>query len=499
MCAGSAVDGSLTCTDCSGQGKAYGYASNGSRRLLNCKSCRGKDAIDCSLCRRGIATCNECDGSGRIQRWLEIEQWQRQTVNTHPQSAVHQLLWRIAPTDFEVARDTEIVAEIRQPRRITRDDAPNVPSLWFDLLAPTLEHGERIADQHLRIARFPTYAVRYRLGREVDHATFSGRSLAPPSTDNSLLAKRASRLRWLQLLLCAIAMLVMLFSLGRGTFYWSPATLVSLMFSIAAMVAIHGAVADASGRRRSVRVWLIAVALFTFIAVLSAIVALPRLAHAQKLLAATQLDAAEQELTALGDDAPPETWSELQLARIRQTSDIENARTILQKIATGTSAHAQGTTLVDALILRTIERHATAKHFADAAQLFPLITNRATPQVRTAAHSVLLPLAQGKIAEADWRRGADAIVTARSMGVEEAELTPMIDTIETRGIDAARKSARIANARDRLLRRLDAEQILVARDIASGEWGNAALMKLRHEMARDVAAVERAQRKRKNG
>jgi hypothetical protein len=56
QCAVCRGTGRLVCGTCQGQRKQYGYAVNGSRRLLNCTTCRGKGEVDCANCRRGIAT-----------------------------------------------------------------------------------------------------------------------------------------------------------------------------------------------------------------------------------------------------------------------------------------------------------------------------------------------------------------------------------------------------------------------------------------------------------
>src|SRR5205085_3886856 len=97
-------DKKIVCRDCGGRGtsmcpacrggrKMYGYASNGSRRLLNCTTCRGKGELDCNNCRRGFATCQTCGGEGRVQRWIELETWQRSIALRHPEAVARRFGW----------------------------------------------------------------------------------------------------------------------------------------------------------------------------------------------------------------------------------------------------------------------------------------------------------------------------------------------------------------------------------------------------------------------
>lgn len=206
--------GNHRCEPCSGQGKMYGYAVDGSRRLLNCAQCRGRGAVDCAHCRNGIANCASCNGEGRVQRWLEIEQWQRQSIDIYPPASVQQLRWSAAPSEENFARDTVIMADVHRTQRITADDAPSVPPSWFDLLAPLLKQGERIAEQRVRIARYPTFTVHYRLGDEADRATFVGHRLTPPAASETPFTRRATRQRLLIFAILIAAIVFVLLIVG---------------------------------------------------------------------------------------------------------------------------------------------------------------------------------------------------------------------------------------------------------------------------------------------
>src|SRR4051812_9044144 len=107
--------GKTRCAACNGQRKAYGYASNGAYRLLNCTACRGKGEIDCAHCRRGVAVCTTCAGEGRLQRWMEVESWQRSISKSHPETAARQFAWGDRPANEALARDGELLHDVLRP------------------------------------------------------------------------------------------------------------------------------------------------------------------------------------------------------------------------------------------------------------------------------------------------------------------------------------------------------------------------------------------------
>lgn len=315
-CAGS---GNLTCGDCGGQRKRYGYAANGSRRLLNCTSCRGKGEVNCPDCRRGVATCVECDGNGRVQRWIELEWWRRSVSSQRPDWIARQLGWTENPSTGTIARDADVLLDIQRPHRLTGADTGTLPAQWLTDLAASLMPGERVVQQHLRIARVPVETVQYRLGSDVDRAPFTGRRLlAPPAQEHDAFSRRASHLRGFRRLLSLVFLVIVFLSLARGLFYWSIPTFVSLGAAGAALGAIYGSFAEWTGARRRVQQWIATAASCALIALGSMYAAMPRLAHAQKFVTSGDLDAAERELQALGE-APASAWADLHVARIRGT------------------------------------------------------------------------------------------------------------------------------------------------------------------------------------
>jgi hypothetical protein len=397
----SCSGGTVTCSSCNGQRKMYGYAANGSRRLLNCQTCRGKGELDCAHCRRGVATCPQCAGGGRVQRWIELEWWRRAISDARPEGIAHTLGWPPNATADMLAPDADVLLDVDKPHRLTLSDLGATPMQWLSQLSPALQPGERIARQHLRIGRLAIHTVRYRLGNTIDRVPFIGYRFIPPSANSrSAFSDRAARLRSLRWLLWSVFLVVGLVSLGRGPASWSVPTLLSLIATAGALFAINGGVAEWTAARRSTHRWLLACAMFVAVAIGCAVAAKPRI-------------------------------------------------TETQQVAT---------------------------------------TPAALPVVDTNA----------LLRERRWNEAADAIVAARARGVAEAELKPLFDAIGVAGVQAVDAAALQSDARGRLAARIAAEAILIAWERASGTWGTPPLIALRTEMARDVATLEKAARRRRS-
>jgi len=455
-CSTCAGIGNLTCGHCGGQRKQYGYAANGSWRLLNCQSCRGKSEIDCPGCRRGVAICSICEGSGRVQRWIELEWWQRSIANEQPEWIARQFGWDPNPSGDTVLRDADIVLDVDRPHRLTTVDIGTLPPQWLTQLAPVVNPGERVANERLRIARVATHTVQYRLGSDVDQVPLIGNRLLPPvSNPSNALARRASSLRGTRWLLFLIFAVFMLLSLARGMFYWSALTLMSLIACAGVLTSVYGGIAEWTAARRRMHRWMLAAVMCAVVAVALAVAARPRLAHAQSLLAGGDLDAAQRELEAL-DAAPASAWADLHLARIRGATDVASARAALAGIP------------------RNLPQYATA---ADAAGR--LIVRDTADLVRGRR----------------WNDAAEAILEARTLGVPEAQLAPVVESIRAAGLAAVSEAEVVTNARTRLERRIAAEALLVTWERAAGEWGTPPLIALRTSMADDVAALEKAARR----
>jgi hypothetical protein len=489
--------GKTVCIACGGQRKMYGYAANGSRRLLNCQSCHGKGEVDCVQCRRGIATCGSCAGERRVQKWIELEWWRRSVAEEHPKALARQFGFDATASDAQVLRDAEIIADVDKPHRLTSADLGSIPLKWVEQLAPALHPGERVAKQRLRLGRIPTFTVRYRVGSDQDRIAFAGRRLIAPAPQSAnAFARRASKLRSLFALLCVIACVMLLLSLGRGMFFWSLPTFFSILTFGAMLGAIYGVVADWTSSRRHTGPWLIAAAICLAASTLLGFAALPRHTHVERLLAAGDFDAAESELNAFGSDAGPGDWAALHLARVRAATEVPAARDALAKIPNGLPQRAIAESVLDSLILRKVSDHIGAERWAEGADGLGLLSNhgRARPESIAAATSVYLPLVRQKILRADWRDAANTIVSARAFGVPPGTLAPLAAPIRTAAIQTAAEAKNETDTSRRLRLRLTAEDTLVLWETATGEWGTPSLIALRTAMARDVAALERRRR-----
>jgi hypothetical protein len=496
-CTDCAATGKRRCLACGGQRKMYGYAANGARRLLNCTTCRGKGDVDCAHCRRGIATCGGCAGEGRVQKWIELEWWRRAVTTEYPPHVARQFGLDANVTNAAVLRDGDIVADIEKPYRLSASDLGHIPPDWLTRLATPLQPGERVARQHLRIALIRTYSVHYRVGGDEDRVAFAGhRLLAPSSSSAGAFARRASTLRSTFALLCVIEGAMVLLSVARGAFFWSAATLFSILAFGGALGAVYGAIADWTSARKHVTRWLTAAAASLVVCILLVFAALPRHAHVDRSLAGGDLDAAESELRAFGSDASPAEWATLHLARLRAATQVSTALQTLGKIPPTLPQYAIGEAVIDRRILENAVDHGRHGRWMEGADALARLSSRGRrqPESTAAAIGIYVPLARQKLVRADWRDAAETIVTARGFGVPDETLAPLSESIRVAAMKTAAEAKREGNASRRLRLRLAAEETLVSWETSTGNWGTPSLIALRTAMARDVAAVERRRR-----
>ena len=139
------------CAECNGAGKMYGYASNGSRRLLNCKSCKGKGEIKCTACTKGQVQCPACHGSGRLERWLDVVETFRADVQIEPDGELTRAFtWGTdgtPSTRSEIETDAKIACEMSSPGLLSRADlARSVSQEWlnanWERLQPKVHDGD---------------------------------------------------------------------------------------------------------------------------------------------------------------------------------------------------------------------------------------------------------------------------------------------------------------------------------------------------------------------
>jgi hypothetical protein len=497
-CAACRGAGKTLCGACNGQRKAYGYASNGAYRLLNCAVCRGKGEIDCTQCRRGIAVCPSCTGEGRLQCWMEVVSWQRTISKIYPQTPSQQFGWGERPANDAVARDAELLTEIKRPHALSADDLASTPEDWLNVLRPEVTGEERVVRERLRIARIPIRVVHYRLGSIEDCVTFNGlRLLAPDKAVRSAFDRRAATLRRLRRILIATAIVIALASLARDAFFRSIPTLLSLFACVVALAAIDRAATDWTAARLHTRALLIAAAASLIVAILFAIAALPRAAHARKLIDRGDLADAESEMLALRDSGSASMWADLNLARVRQASGIEAARRALAQIPRALPQYSIASNAVDQRILNTARDGARSRRWSDASSALALLSARAQgrPETVAVAKSVFVPTAREKIDHGEWAGAANAILAARHIGVAPAELEPLDGAIRSAAITASQKAQHVDDPRERLRQRLAVEDTFVSWERATDNWGTPPLIALRTAMARDLAAVERAARR----
>jgi hypothetical protein len=496
-CAACGAAGKTLCSACGGQRKVYGYAANGSRRLLNCQNCRGKGEVDCGQCRRGIGACDTCKGEGRLQKWVEVEGWNRSVTTEYPRETAVSLGIDGASRDAAVERDAEIVADHSRPHRLSPQDLGSVPATWLTQLQPALAPGERVSAQRLRIARIPRFTVSYGVGRDEDQITFLGRqAIASQGSSPNAFTRRASTLRTAAFLLALVGVVFILVALGRGRFYWSVPTLLSIAAFFGMLACVEGGVADWTLSRSRQKQWLLGAVGCLAVAFGMTVAALPRRIHAQSLITSGKLADAELELNALGGRADAHDWAALRLARIGRSDDISEARETLTKIPNELAEHSAAEAAVDRLVLRKATEQIANQAWPLAATSLSLLSPaaRTRPESSRAAAAAYIPLARTEIARSNWHAAADGIVTARSFGIGDDELQPLTDSIHV----AAEKMVHNAAADDdpvqRFSTRLSAEDALIRWEIASGNWGTPPLVALRTSMARDVAILERRRR-----
>lgn len=413
-CATCHSNGNVICPGCHGARKMYGYAANGSRRLLNCRSCRGKGEVDCANCRRGIATCARCGGERRLQRWIEIERWQRTDVGEHPSETARLLGWTGVAARADVEHHGIVVTDVDRARAIVASDVPALPPQWLQLF-PRAREGERVVQQRLRVVRIPKLIVSYTVGRTRADAEFTGLALRPPPrTATDAFATRASNLRNLGVLLACVFLVAALFTLARGTFFWSAPSATSLGATFGALAMTWLAAAEATGRRQHTGRWLGAVLAMLFAALVFGWVALPSRDHVAEMISAGELDAAHRELKALGTTNNETLWADLRLARIAQAVDVEVARNELAAIPNHLPQHTAAVAQFDRLLVDTARASARKHQHALGATLLATLSEsgRRMTAAIGAVEIVYLPLAEKHIARNEWRAAGDALGNA---------------------------------------------------------------------------------------
>lgn len=357
----------VQCSNCQGTGKAYGYAKNGSRRLMNCRVCSGQLELQCPSCEAGTRQCANCGGSGRRERWLEMAETRRVEVRGGPAEHLPQAFsWSKAAEDAsrdEICVDAMLIGQTDVRGALSDAQVANLAPMTrighqLKDLQPALRNDERIERQSLTVFEIPSVVLTYGLpGTKPATVRFEGlRMLAPPVNSDESFALRARRLWLTRRVLAGIVLGVPLVYLARGEYFRNGL--------VAVLAVCLGAVAFAMYRLvRSLMLYGIARArVWAWITGIGAVIlgglvvqVEPSVRAARRFLSSDHLDAAKQELVALGGPERPdhaELWASLHLAIAKKATDPEIIRTELTQIGT-----------------QTPQRQACARHLCEVVEI----------------------------------------------------------------------------------------------------------------------------------
>lgn len=364
------------CPECQGAGKAYGIAKNGSRRLMNCKSCHGgKDSVHCPRCADGTVRCANCTGSGRVERWIELKEKIRYDIQVEPDGEVTRAFrWGkdgTAAPRTEVEEDAKIVTELTAEGVLSHDALTGkVPSDWIAAhwkdIQPKLQDRETVRRQSLWLLEVPSIELSYGVtGKNPTVISLEGRRmLAPPSSLDRQLAPRAERIQRLRYVLFGLGVAIPLGYLTRGGYYWNI-WLAGLLLCLALLgVAIDGFNRDVTIGSPRARKWAMPLAVIAILACGVAFTIEPSAWAAKRYIASGRFQEAELELKALDphEDGPHRLlWADLRLARLLQSQDIQDAARDIGLLPTPSPQRAAADRHLFELTRNTVEGALAAK------------------------------------------------------------------------------------------------------------------------------------------
>jgi hypothetical protein len=354
---------------CVGAGKVHGVTANGARRLLNCKTCKGKATLRCEACTKGQVDCTGCERSGRIEHWLEVEGGPRDgDIQIEPDGAVTRAFpWGkdgVPASDDEIRQDARILCAVTEDRLLTLDDLPGeVPEDWrsahWQAIQARLQPGERVVSQTFSLLEVPSIEATYVVGSESQSIELEGlRLLAPPVSVDGLFHGRALALRRLAMVLAVVPLVVGAVYAARGTYFHSAAALGVIVCAAIAAAVVYGVFWQVTlwgGARRWLALAIPPIAAATALA----IIAEPSAAAARRFIEEGQLELAEAELTALGNPADGELgplWADVHLKRALTTKTCAVASGFTAKIAASTPQHATARAHADSLAAAEAEQ-----------------------------------------------------------------------------------------------------------------------------------------------
>jgi hypothetical protein len=505
----------VTCIACNGAGKVDGVTKSGARRLLNCKTCKGKASLACGSCSRGKVDCGACQQSGRVEHWLEVEGGPRNgDVQVEPDGDVTRaFVWGkdgVVATHDEIVRDARIVCSVTHDRQLRPDDLPpEVPSEWRDSywqpIQARLQPGERVVSQTFTLLEVPSVEVTYAVGRETQAIELEGlRLLAPPVSADQLFRARASGLRRLAYALGAVPLIVGIAYAIRGSYYFAPPVAGVVFCSALAAALVYGVIWHAS-LRGSARRWLASAIVPIGAAIALAIVAEPSEAAARRYIEAGRLDLARTELDALGDarddDLAP-LWADVHLKEALAAKTCSDATQHLTKIASNTPQHAKARAHADALAMGAAETALASNQLVAARSALRCASDdgRANPG-RILGARIEIAAARSCLDAKDW-----PCVISRAKEATDLGAGPDADTVRAQAFTAIRTEVDEAIARAKTEKDLAARVRL--RRSAIDQWGRylvaesepAELVALKKDATKDeqaLAVQEEAARKRR--
>jgi hypothetical protein len=466
--------GRVTCQACDGEGKYHGTTASGARRVLNCKTCRGKCDVVCTDCTRGRVECPTCHKTKKLECWFEIDSSQREDVQIEPDGNITRAYrWGrdgVSASREEVEQDAKVICDVARPRALHPGELPDaIPPEWLAAhgaaIQPRFEPGEQVRSQTFTLLEVPSIDVTYGVGAEVQTIELHGlRMLAPPLTTDRLFHRRARSLHRLIAVLAAVPTVAGIYYLSRGSYFHRLPTLGVVLAALAAGICIYGAVWNATLGRRAARHWLKVIVAPVAAAAALAILAEPSARAARKYFEADQLASARAELEALGTrSSHPNLWADLKLRETVAEPDIELAIERAGMIPEDLPQAIEARRHVDHLLLAA----ATA---AVAANQVPVARNRLAGLSETAARSNEARVILGEIALADgndcvrqrnWSCALESSRQAASLGLDDRSRTLRGVTVEAVRTEAV-EALRTAEATEDLAARVPAQKAAFA-------------------------------------
>lgn len=379
----------VTCSNCQGSGKAYGIAANGSRRLMNCKTCARKGSLECSSCSTGRVRCPNCKGTGRKERWLEIVETSRSEVRMAPDDEhTRAFPWGAdgtAASPQELDSDAKVLTETTSPGALSKNQiADLVDRSWLDAhwrsVQPKLRPSERVQAQTLLMLEVPSIELAYALaGVAPTVISFEGRRmLAPPASRDSQFSTRARRIQTARYALIGLALIIPLAYLLRGSYFRNGWLAALLLCSAGSATALYYFLSEFTLGRRAAHRWAATTALGTLLLCGFAVGAEPSARAAKRYLSSGQVERARTELMALGhpDEASrSQIWADLHVIDVSRSDDAMVARNAAAMIPATLPQRAVANRRLYDLTEQTVLRDLATRQSATAKSVLTSVTS----------------------------------------------------------------------------------------------------------------------------